>query len=164
MLVGYRHYDQKKLPVAYPFGHGLGYTRFAYGAPRVQRARGEERGDRVLPGDQHRWPSGLDRAPALRRPADAATLASSSRPKALKAFSKVTLAPGDSRRVTLRLDRRALSYWDTEADGWRVADGCYGLRLGKSSRDIVHRARVGWRADCGQGVRLRARDALCGGL
>lgn len=154
VLVGYRHYDQKKLRVAYPFGHGLGYTRFAYGAPRVQRARGEDVATvsfRVTNTGARRGATVPQLYVDLPTPRPGVVQP----PKALKAFSKVTLAPGDSRRVTLRLDRRALSYWDTESDGWRVAAGCYGLRLGKSSRDIVHRATVGWRADCGRGVRLR---------
>jgi beta-glucosidase len=77
-------------------------------------------------------------------------------PRQLKAFTKVRLAPGASRTVTLRLDRRAFSWWDTAADGWRVARGCYDLQLGRSSRDIVHAAEAGWRASCGAGsTRLR---------
>jgi beta-glucosidase len=54
----------------------------------------------------------------------------------LKAFAKVDLAPGESRRVALKLDRRAFATWDTAIADWVVEAGEFELRLGASSRDI----------------------------
>jgi len=37
VFVGYRHYDAKRLPVRFPFGHGLSYTAFAYSDFSIQK-------------------------------------------------------------------------------------------------------------------------------
>jgi beta-glucosidase len=63
-------------------------------------------------------------------------------PQELKAFTKVRLAPGESRRVRLTLDRRAFAVWDVARENWAVEPGTYEVRVGSSSRDIRERARV----------------------
>jgi len=57
-------------------------------------------------------------------------------PKQLKRFASIALEPGETEVVTLDLAPRDFSYWDIAAADWRVADGCYGVLLGASSRDI----------------------------
>jgi beta-glucosidase len=56
--------------------------------------------------------------------------------RSLKAFAKVELAPGASKRVELVLGPRAFAYWSTAANDWRVEPGCYAIMVGRSSRDI----------------------------
>ena len=63
-------------------------------------------------------------------------------PRQLKGFAKLDLAPGASRIVTLRLDRRSLAYWNDAADGWRIEPGCYRIEIGTSSRDLVLARRL----------------------
>jgi beta-glucosidase len=66
----------------------------------------------------------------------------------LKGFRKVMLAPGRQTRVSFALNARALSYWDTALGDWRVAEGCYRVMVGNSSRDLPLRgafARAGGR-------------------
>ncbi len=73
-------------------------------------------------------------------------------PAQLKGFQRVRLAPGGRTRVRIDLDERALSYWDTAADGWRVAPGCVGVLVGRSSRDIVARGTLAVEgAECPKG-------------
>ena len=64
-------------------------------------------------------------------------------PAQLKGFDKVTLAPWQARRVSFTLDRRALSYWNTAAGGWRVPAGCYAVMLGSSACDLPLRGVFG---------------------
>ena len=64
-------------------------------------------------------------------------------PYQLKGFTKFSLAPGASRRVSFTLDARAFSYWDTAARGWAVAPGCSRIAVGASSRDLPLRQDVG---------------------
>ena len=60
----------------------------------------------------------------------------------LRAFSKVTLTPGESRTVTLPLDERAFSFWDVEASAWVVQGGGYEVQLCTSAHDVVDRVTV----------------------
>jgi beta-glucosidase len=58
-------------------------------------------------------------------------------PKELKGFIKVKLRPGETRRVSVSLDRRALSYYDVGAKQWHADPGEFGVLVGRSSADIV---------------------------
>jgi beta-glucosidase len=62
--------------------------------------------------------------------------------KELKAFAKVTLEPGASQKVTLRLDRRAFAVWDVASHDWKVEAGQFELLVGSSSVDIRARKTV----------------------
>ena len=57
-------------------------------------------------------------------------------PKELKAFAKLELAPGETRRVSLDLEPNALAAWDVDAGGWTVDPGAYDLLVGRSAGDI----------------------------
>ncbi|MFV0319282.1 MAG: glycoside hydrolase family 3 C-terminal domain-containing protein [Microbacterium sp.] len=132
LFVGYRWYDVRELEVAYPFGHGLSYTTFAYGdAKATVTADGDvevritvtNTGDRAgrevvqvytdLPGS------------AVVRPV-----------RELKAFASVALAAGASREVVLTVRRADLAYWDVRVDRWVVEGGDYQVDVAASSRDI----------------------------
>jgi beta-glucosidase len=58
-------------------------------------------------------------------------------PKELKGFAKVSLEPGETRRVTVNLDRRSLSYFDAKAKQWRADPGDFDVLVGRSSQEIV---------------------------
>lgn len=136
VMVGYRHYDTKGITPKYPFGHGLSYTTFRYsglkaGSKEVQVTvtnTGSRTGVAV-PQMYLGLPSpGVD----VPQP-----------PKQLKGFTKVTLRPGQSTTVTFPLTARDLSYWNVEAKRWKVADGCYTVMVGSSSRDVAQRGSFG---------------------
>src|SRR5207253_444097 len=101
-----------------PFGFGLSYTKFAYRGLHVHPAglgatvsvdvvnTGQRRGTDVA-----QLYLGLPRpSPSIVQP-----------PRQLKGFRRVTLDPGQRTTVTFAFGRRALSYWNTAAGGWRVA-------------------------------------------
>ncbi|HWT92558.1 MAG TPA: glycoside hydrolase family 3 C-terminal domain-containing protein, partial [Solirubrobacteraceae bacterium] len=136
VFIGYRWYDRRGLGVAYPFGHGLSYTTFAYddlrreadapGAAVTVSARVTNTGARVGMAVPQLYVSQPDQPePGVEVP-----------PRQLKGFGRVRLAPGESARVTFTLDERAFSYWSVAGGGWRVAPGCHELFVGASSRDL----------------------------
>ncbi|MGB9434408.1 MAG: fibronectin type III-like domain-contianing protein, partial [Candidatus Acidiferrum sp.] len=57
-------------------------------------------------------------------------------PKELKGFAKVSLRPGESKSVTVLLDRRAFSYFDVTSHDWNAAPGDFAILVGSSSMDI----------------------------
>jgi beta-glucosidase len=56
--------------------------------------------------------------------------------KELKGFAKVNLKPGESRRVTLTLKRRAFSFYDVQKKDWSAEPGDFTVLVGGSSDDI----------------------------
>jgi beta-glucosidase len=54
----------------------------------------------------------------------------------LKAFSRVELAPGESKLVTLTFDRHALSFWSPTQHTWLAEPGQFTLAVGPSSRTL----------------------------
>jgi len=60
----------------------------------------------------------------------------------LAAFSRVALAPGESRRVELVIVPRSFAFFDPGADGWVREPGAFEVRVGESSRDVRLRATV----------------------
>jgi beta-glucosidase len=130
---GYRHFDAERIAPRFPFGHGLSYARFEYGPLAVEgdevrielRNAGERAGTEVV------QLYVADLAASVPRP-----------PQELAAFAKVTLAAGETQTVTLRVDSRALSFWDTQRQAWRAEPGVFELRAGRSSRAIRSTARL----------------------
>jgi beta-glucosidase len=55
--------------------------------------------------------------------------------KELKGFEKVRLNPGETKHISLSLDHRALAYWDTKSNDWRVDPGEFKVYVGDSSEN-----------------------------
>ncbi len=141
LFMGYRWYDARRIEPRLPFGHGLSYTRFEYGSLRLSRAR-------LRPGESldvslelaNRGPRAGQEVVQLYVRDVRAKVARPERE--LRAFAKVELAPSESRTVTLRLEPRAFSYWDSGAKDWVAEPGEFELQVGASSRDVRARASV----------------------
>ena len=132
---GYRYYDAKEMPVAFPFGYGLSYASFAYSNPRLSAPTfddvdgltvsvdvtntGAVAGKEIVQVYVH------DRKSALARP-----------PKELKGFAKVELRPGETKRVTVALDFRAFAYYHPGYRQWITEDGEFDILIGASVADI----------------------------
>lgn len=129
--VGYRFHDSFAVAPRFCFGHGLSYTSFEYGKPKVS-GRGTDRTVSVTVTNAGSR-TGSEVVQLYVHP----RVSSVHRPdQELKAFAKVQLAPGESQQVQLRLDDRSFAIYDVTAADWRVESGTYELRVGASSRDI----------------------------
>jgi beta-glucosidase len=135
LLVGYRWNDAKRVEPLFPFGHGLGYTRFKYAGLQSTLIAGPD-GPRATLSLQLKNVGEREGAEIVQvyvRPVKPPV----TRPdKELKAFAKVLLKPGETKTVTLALGPRAFSYYAPESKAWQVAKGRYQLLVGASSRDI----------------------------
>lgn len=134
LLVGYRHYDTRDIAPLFAFGHGLSYTTFTYSGLKAPRTftgsspvtieitvknAGSVTGSEVV----QLYVSDLESS--LSRPA-----------KELKAFQKLRLQPGSTKKVQFILDTRAFSFWDPAKNTWVAEPGTFKILIGRSSRDI----------------------------
>ncbi len=140
LRVGYRHYDAAGLDVLFPFGHGLSYTSFEYGAVTApQTGRIGETVSISLPVTNTGSRAGFevvqvyvaDRECSHWRPE-----------KELKRFAKIWLEPGETRTVSFELDERCFAFWNLDAHRWQVEAGAFEILVGASSRSIRCRATV----------------------
>ena len=142
LFVGYRGYEHNRTKPLFPFGFGLSYTSFTYSNLSIKPMSNSESGPR--------YEVTFDvKNTGTREGADVAQIyvgdahAKVSRPtKELKGFSKVILRPGETRKVLVVLDRRALSYYDVDAKQWRAEPGDYTVLVGRSSEQIELRGKL----------------------
>jgi beta-glucosidase len=131
VLVGYRFYDAEKQEPLFPFGFGLSYTTFLYGSLVVQHTGGDQASVSVRVTNTGKRAGAEVVQLYLGFPA-----AAEEPPKQLRGFEKVALKPGESKVVTMKLDKDTLSAWDTDTHAWKVYPGTYSVMVGSSSRDI----------------------------
>jgi Beta-glucosidase-related glycosidases len=158
--IGYRWYDAnisgkcapragKNPCVAFPFGHGLSYTTFALGKPRLAyddvngtwkvsttvRNSGTFAGSEVV-------------QVYISLPSSTDSIGAAQPPKRLIGFQKVELAPGQSRAVTITIDPKAthhpLGIWSAADAAWVTPAGSYRVWLGRSSSpaDITEAGKI----------------------
>ncbi|HVT09277.1 MAG TPA: glycoside hydrolase family 3 C-terminal domain-containing protein [Polyangia bacterium] len=135
VFVGYRHFDRAHKKPLFPFGHGLSYTRFAYGGLSISPSTATGDGPVTVAFDVKNVGARAgaevaqvyvgERRPPVPRP-----------PKELKGFAKVVLRPGEVKRVQVALDRRAFAFYDIAANAWRAQPGVFDILVGSSSRQI----------------------------
>jgi beta-glucosidase len=134
VMVGYRSYQDRHITPAFAFGFGLSYTNFRFGKLKIS-------GDRVTAtvtntGRRAGWAVpelyvGLPSLPGVPEP-----------PEQLKGFAKFLLAPGHSKRFTIKLGASSFSYWSDAANGWRIARGCDTVSVGSSSGSLPLRGHI----------------------
>ena len=127
LYVGYRYYQTAGVKPAFPFGYGLSYTTFEYSGLKA-----DETGV-TLTVTNTGSAAGAEIVQLYVAKPDAKVF----RPEQeLKGFAKVSLAPGESKTVTIALDDKAFRYWNVKTNAWEVEGGSYQLRVGASSVDI----------------------------
>lgn len=127
-------YMYYKADPLYPFGHGLSYTTFAYGKPKLSVSddvlqvefelsnTGDREGDEVA-------------QVYVKIPGDKAN-------KRLKGFARQRLQAGERRKVTIDIPLSDLRLWDETSNSWQLPHGKYAIQLGSSSADIRQKSAI----------------------
>ena len=131
ILVGYRWYDTKDVPVMYAFGHGLSYVDFEYGPLACRQKKdkfmvtfnlknaGDMEADEVVQLYVRRKDSKIERPL-----------------KELEAFDRIALKAGETKKVTLEFPASELAHWDTDTNDWVLEPGKIEILVGSASDDI----------------------------
>jgi len=131
IFVGYRYFDTWKVRPQFAFGHGLSYTSFGYtdltvtthGQTAVVSLTLTNSGNRA--GAEVVQVYVKQNRCTLRRPE-----------KELKAFEKVFLQPGESRKVAITLQKDAFQYYNDLRHAWVLEPGSFTILCGSGSDDI----------------------------
>ena len=134
VFVGYRHHDTRNIEPLFPFGFGLGYTRFSWGEAQASATRMGAEGvtvtvDVANTGDR----TGSELVQLYVRPPVSAL----ERPdKELRAFTKLRLMPGEKGTASLVVRPRDLSYFDERIGAFRAIAGRYEFLVAANALDI----------------------------
>jgi beta-glucosidase len=151
VFVGYRWYQARDIDVAYPFGHGLGYTTFEWGeatisgASTIKELEGGEKilisipitnvGDRLGSETTQCYVSPLN--PISLRP-----------PQELKGFAKIKLQPGETTEALIELDYRSFAVFDPGDPDYESRN--HRIPVAAGGHHIGHRSESGWFIDPGK--------------
>ena len=143
VFIGYRYYDKKKMDVLFPFGYGLSYTDFTYSNMKVT-VNGKNAADvdviketdEIVVSADITNTGNCDGAEIVQLYIKNPVVYEIRPEKELKGFEKVQLTPGETKTVTMELDKRSFAWYNTELHDWYAASGKYEILVGASSRDI----------------------------
>ena len=131
IFVGYRYYDNRQVPVLFPFGYGLSYTEFVYSNLRVEGNYpdftvsvdvtnvGSVAGKETVQIYVGKPDSPVERAV-----------------KELRGFAKLDLQPGEKKTAEISLDPAAFTYFDEQLRHFVTESGEYKIFAGKSVEEI----------------------------
>jgi beta-glucosidase len=138
IYVGYRYFEKRKLPVLYPFGYGLSYTTFEIGKTVLSKTSfdvndtieisipvtntGKREGSQVVQIYVYHAKDSICDHPK----------------KELKAFAKVKLKAGETKDVSIKLEKKAFEFYSPTQNKWIVEDGAYKLCIATSVEDVWH--------------------------
>ena len=140
LMVGYRYWTTTGKHPLFPFGFGLSYTTFSFANLQVPATAAAGSTVAVsfdvintgrVAGAEVAQLYVSDPSAKIGRPE-----------RELKGFEKVRLAPGEMKHVTINLDARSFSYWETAAHKWTIDPGKFVIRVGDSSENTPLKADV----------------------
>jgi beta-glucosidase len=135
LFLGYRHFDKTQIKPEFPFGFGLSYTTFSY--KNLSITPEHARGDQSVAVRFDVTNTGVRAAAEVAEVYVGEVQPSVPRPlKELKGFTKVQLNAGETRRVSVALDRRAFAYYDLKSHDWTVNPGDFNVYVGSSAARI----------------------------
>ncbi|MDP4176409.1 MAG: glycoside hydrolase family 3 C-terminal domain-containing protein [Bacteroidota bacterium] len=134
IYVGYRHFEKNNIKPLFSFGFGLSYSTFKYSdimiSPKASKNgkvnvtftiqnTGNNEGEEVAQLYLRDVQSSIDKPL-----------------KELKGYKKVHLKAGEKKKVSITLNKDALSYYNTKNSSWTADPGEYEVLVGASSEDI----------------------------
>ncbi len=131
VLVGYRYYDTKEVPIRFAFGHGLSYTNFSYKNLTVTESVDEVKvqfdltNTGEVAGKEIAQLYVANSTSKVEMPA-----------KELRNFTQVTLEPSETKTICLKLTRQDFAWYNKAANAWQTDNGKYQILVGSSSQDI----------------------------
>ncbi len=136
IFMGYRHFDKYDIDSLYEFGFGLSYTTFEFNDLKLSKTSMNKEDELIVgltvknsgkvDGDEIVQLYISDKEASVEREA-----------KSLKGFARVSLKSGESKTVSMKIDKSALAFYDVKSKSWVVEPGEFEVLVGNSSRNIL---------------------------
>ena len=140
IYVGYRWIDKEKVKPLFSFGHGLSYTTFKMGKVIADKNEMTENGSITFTVNIRN--TGKVAGAEVVQLYISDLQSSVNRPlKELKGFKKVFLQPGESKDVTITIDKSALSFYDERLHDWTAEPGEFEALVGNAADNIVAKTK-----------------------
>jgi beta-glucosidase len=133
--LGYRHFDKRAIAPLFPFGHGLSYTSFEYSHLQVPcstinkdavvNVQVDVKNTGTVKGDEVAYLFVSYPSTSVRRPI-----------KELKGFHRVSLEPGQTKRITFSLRVGDLKYFDMGSNSWKIESGPVQIQVGPNAATL----------------------------
>ena len=137
IYVGYRYYLTANKEVRFPFGYGLSYTTFEYKNLKVEQKASEL----IVTLDVTN--TGKVEGSEVVQIYVSSPRENVHRPiRELKGFTKVQLKAGETKTVSIVVNKDELRFWDINENRFVLEDGEYNIQVGKNSRDVVLSEKV----------------------
>lgn len=141
IMVGYRHFDNRRIEPLFPFGFGLSYTRFDWSQVSLSQPELDASGTLKVsvPVRNIGERPGYEVIQIYMAPAASDVLRA---PKELKGFAKLFLQPGESANAEVTLDIASFARFDESRNAWVTDAGDYRIIAAASAADIRSEATV----------------------
>lgn len=137
VYVGYRHYDKNGIEPEYEFGYGLSYTKFEYSDIEVKDA-----GDAIEVSYSIKNVGDYDGKEVSQIYSSAPAKVIDRPVKELVGYDKTLIKKGETKKITVTVEKEAMTYFDVNTDDFVLEKGEYTISVGASSRDIRLTAKI----------------------
>lgn len=135
IFVGYRHFENKKIKPLFPFGYGQSYTSFEY--DNIKLSANEMYANQIIDLTFEITNSGKMKGAETAQMYIRDIKSSLIRPiKELKGFAKIELNPGETKTVSMKINKSSLSFYDEITESFITEPGEFEVLIGSSSEDI----------------------------
>lgn len=135
--IGYRYYETYNVPVLFPFGYGLSYSKFEYSNLKIEQIKDmykvsfDIENETEIDGTEVCQLYIREVVKEVYRP-----------DYELKGYEKIFIKAHEKKEVIIELKRKDFSYYSTYYDEYHVKPGAFDILIGKNSHDIILKERI----------------------
>ena len=138
VMVGYRHYVTKHIPVLFPFGYGLSYAEFVYSNFTLDKISEQK----YVVGFDVQNVSGIDGGEVCQLYIDNIDMQVERPRRELRRFEKVYLRAGEKKRVLFEITEDCFAYFNTCYNCWHIDKGRYEIMIAKDVNTPIHKWKM----------------------
>lgn len=135
--IGYRYYETYNVPVLFPFGYGLSYSKFEYSNLKIEQIKDVYKVSFDIENETE-----IDGAEVCQLYIREVVKEVYRPDYELKGYEKIFIKAHEKKKVIIELKRKDFAYYSTYYDEYHVKPGAFDILIGKNSHDIILKERI----------------------